>query len=105
VDPNLDEARAWMKKCHPKLASSRLIRFPPLALFGYDGYELPYVASLYVPGQSVDWYVDTIAHEGLHEQRGPAFGESHEQIYQDASRIRLEYINDPDGKKCDKCKK
>jgi len=109
-DPNIDKAKQWLKKCHPEIAPGSIIESDFLNSIDWEGWGVPWSHPIggivfIAPGLGLDEDVNILAHEGMHTVQGPAFGPAHDAIFNRARDIEREFWADPDGKKCDKCKK
>lgn len=120
-NPALDKARDWLKKCHSELCpgGANVLNLPIgyLPGGGEEGSSiLPGIIIIDFPSMKGDPsnFVRTLAHECMHKRDGFLHGEwdywfngdaDHTQIFNDADKIQREYDSDPEGKKCDKCKK
>jgi len=116
-DPNIEKARQWLRKCHPEIAPGTVIESSFLYAItapGGDpwlGFGVPWThrfggVVFIAPNLGLDTDVNILAHEGIHTVEGLAFREqTHNAVRERARDIEMEFWTDPEGKKCDKCKK
>ena len=104
IGPHCQQAKNWMKKCHPELLPKHILAGTPsdddLGL-GVPFSVLFGGGTIFVnPNQGTDDCVATIAHEHYHTVYGFLFGLPHDIVEDIAQKISLEYVNDPTGAKC-----